>query len=157
MSTEQLRDTLARDLVLEINTGTDETPTWTKVRAITENKLAIDPNTEDSSDYDGDGWTSSTKTAQGWKVEGKVLRKKGVTSGSYDPGQEVIRAAALAFGAENVLHCRLYDREGGPEAYEGYGSATWSPDGGGVTALGSASFTLEGQGALTEIDNPQAT
>lgn len=129
---------------------------WVQVRAINELTPGIDANLEDDADYDNDGWTSQTKTAQGWTLGMTLLRKVGFNSRAYDAGQERIRQAADAFGPDATVHVRWYDRDGGTEAYEGFGTVSWEPQGGGVTALDSANVTVTGQGARLSIDNPVA-
>jgi hypothetical protein len=151
---EPLVSTLARKFRVDVNTGTAAAPAWTQVRAISSLSPSIDSNMEDDSDYDSDGWGSSVKTAMSWSLEMTLLRKVTVEGRAYDPGQEAIRVAADAFGPDSVVHVRWYDREGGPEAYSGYASVEWSPEGGEYTALDSASATLHGQGARTVITNP---
>ena len=72
----------------------------------------------------------------------------------YDPGQEYLRAAGEAFGTANQAHIRWYDRNDGPEAYEGSASVAWSPDGGSGTDLETVTVTMAGQGSRTLITNP---
>lgn len=129
---------------------------WVQVRAITEMTAGIDSNLEDDADYDNDGWTSQTKTAQGWSLSMTIARKVGFLTRGYDAGQERIRQAADGFGPDATVHVRWYDRDGGPEAYEGYGTVSWEPQGGGVTALDTTNVTITGQGARLSIDNPVA-
>lgn len=153
---ETLVSTLARKFKVEVDraTGSAGEPDWVPVRAITELNPGIDSNMEDDSDYDSDGWGSQTKTAQSWSLELTLARKRGIVSKQYDEGQEILRKAADRFGDESVVHVRYYDRDGGPEAYEGYVSVEWSPEGGPYTALDSASVTCHGQGKRLEITNP---
>lgn len=155
---EALVATLARKWAIDVDTKAegDTVAEWTRVRAINELKPTIDSSLEDDSDYDSDGWTSQTKTSMGWKLEMKMVRKVGFETKAPDPGQEKVRLAADQFGVDGTVHVRWYDRDGGPEAYEGYGTVTWAPDGGGVAALDTASCTITGQGARTAIDNPAA-
>lgn len=129
---------------------------WVQVRALTEFSPSVDTNLEDDSDYDSDGWASQTKTQLAWKIEAKVARKVGVESGDPDPGQEVLRLAADEFGSDGIVHVRWYDRDGGPEAYDGYAEVSWSPEGGGTTALATVSVTLTGKGKRNVITNPAA-
>ncbi|WUI02109.1 IPT/TIG domain-containing protein [Spirillospora sp. NBC_00431] len=152
--TEQLRSTLARKWKLDINTGTVESPVWTPVRAIGELKPNIESNMEDDSDYDSDGWASETKTQMKWSLETKVLRKVGVTSENYDPGQEALRAAADQFGSPGTPQVRWYDRDGGPEAYSGFASVSWEPEGGEAKDLDTVTIKMSGQGKRTTITNP---
>lgn len=127
---------------------------WVKVRAIAGLKPTLDSNMEDDSDYDGDGWASETKTGMGWALEIDLLRKIGVVSQAPDPGQEIIRLAADEFGPASIVHVRWFDRNGGPEAYQGYASASWEPEGGSSTDLDKASAKLSGQGKRNKITNP---
>ncbi len=153
-SDEQLVSTLARKFKLEVNTGTSDSPIWTQVRAIREFTPASDPTMEDDGDYDNDGWGSSVKTMATWSVTVALGRKVGVNSGNYDPGQEYLRVRDDEFGSTSVVEIRWFDRNGGPEAYQGYASVAWSPGGGGPSALDTATVTLSGQGRRNRITNP---
>lgn len=153
---EQLVSTVARKWKLDVNTGTTGSPTWTAVRAIGELKPKVDPNMEEDTDYDSDGWESETKTAMKWELEVKVLRKVGVDSGVYDPGQEALRLAADQFGAPGIKQVRWYDRDGGPEAYSGFASISWEPEGGEAKDLDTVTIKLSGNGKRTTITNPAA-
>ncbi|TDD88353.1 phage tail tube protein [Actinomadura rubrisoli] len=151
---ETLVSTLARKWRLDVNTGTVGVPVWTQVRAMGELKPQVEPNMEDDSDYDSDGWESETKTALKWTLEAKLLRKVGVTSGNYDPGQEKIRLASDQFGSAGTVQVRWYDRDGGPEAYIGFASVSWEPEGGETKDLDTVTAKLSGQGQRTTIANP---
>lgn len=155
-ATEQLVSTLARKWKLDVNTGTTAVPVWTPVRAIGELKPTLESNMEDDSDYDSDGWASETKTQIKWGLEVKVLRKIGVTSDNYDPGQEALRVAAVAFGSAGTPELRWYDRDGGPEAYSGFGSVSWEPEGGEAKDLDTVTIKIAGNGRRTSIANPAA-
>lgn len=136
-------------------------PEWLGVFGVTEFKDGLDPTTQDDSDFDSEGWKSSTTTALGWANELKL--KRAVTAASptaYDPGQEVLRLAAGKTGTGNRVHIRWYEMEpDGPrvEAYEGYATVKWSPDGGAMDALSTVSVTLTGQGKRVDIGHPDAT
>jgi hypothetical protein len=151
---EQLVSTLARKWKLDVNTGTVASPVWTPVRAIGELKTTVESNMEDDSDYDSDGWASESKTQMKWSLETKVLRKIGVTSSNYDPGQEALRQAADKFGSPGTPQVRWYDRDGGPEAYSGFASVSWEPEGGEAKDLDTVTIKLSGQGKRTLITNP---
>lgn len=131
---------------------------WVSVFGQTEGKpRPSDATTQDDSDFDGGGYGSDTTTALKWGYEGKVNRKTvNGNATAYDPGQEIIRKAAKTIGG--VIRARYYEMEpNGPrvEAYEGLVSPTWTPDGGGMDALDSASFNLRGRGAPVEIAHPE--
>lgn len=151
-----LTSTLARKVRIDVNTGTAESPAWTQVRAITTLQAPISPTMQDDSDYDSDGWGSQAKTMLAWSLTATISRKVGAVSGTYDPGQEKIRAAHDQFGAAGLVQVRWYDREGGPEAYTGYAHVGWEPQGGGPDALDTVNVTLTGQGKRTTITNPAA-
>lgn len=130
---------------------------WLRVRGMTELKPNLDSNLEDDSDYDSGGWGSKTKTGMSWSLEMTFARKVGITSAKPDPGQEVLRAAATAFGAAGTAQVRWYDRTGGVDAYSGYGTVAYAPQGGKYTDLDFAKVTVTGQGARTAITNPVAS
>lgn len=155
-SAEQLVSTLQKSWKLDVNTGTVNSPVWTPVRGIGELKDSVDTNLEDDSDYDSDGWGSDVKTQLKWGLEVKLGRKIGVTSEAYDAGQEKLRTAATEFGAAGTVQVRWYDREGGPEAYSGFASVSWEPEGGDSKALKIVTAKLSGNGARTDITNPAA-
>jgi hypothetical protein len=150
----QLVATLARKWKLDVNTGTEGSPTWTSVRAIGELKTSVESNLEDDSDYDSDGWASNTKTQMSWELEAKLLRKVSVAASVYDPGQEALRSKADQFGSGGTAQVRWYDRDGGPEAYTGFGSVSWEPEGGDAKDLDTVTVKVTGNGARTLITNP---
>lgn len=154
MSVEQLVSTLARDVRVDVNTGTAAVPAWTQVRGITDLKPKVDSTMKEDSDYDSDGWKSETKTAMGWSLELKVARKKGLTSGTFDAGQEALRLAADEFGADGIVEVRWYDRNGGPAAYSGFASVSWTDEGGKWDDLAESTATLSGQGKRNKIATP---
>lgn len=118
-----------------------------------------EPTLQADGDFDGGGYQSSTVTAQTWGGEGKLHRKTQTSQpDAYDPGQEILRKAAKRMGSGNSIKVRIYEMEpNGPreEAYEGYVAVSWSPDGGGMDATDTVSFTLTGQGAPVDIDHPE--
>lgn len=153
--------TLVRKWKLDIDTSTTpDTPTWVRVMGIGEFKP--NPHTatlQEDSDYDSDGYKSSTATAQEWGAEGKLLRKVlGSDATAYDVGQEALRLASAGMGLDNRVHVRFYEDNGstGPkvEAYEGYAVVDWTPDGGGMDGLDTVSVKLTGQGKLDAIAHP---
>lgn len=149
-----------RKWFLDVDTAVSGGPTWTGVFGIQEIKRIQAETKQDTSDMDNNGWKSEEVFALAHGVEGKVRRGvQANTPTAYDPGQEKIRTTALKTGLPNRLHYRIYEMEpGGPrvEAYEGYASAVWNPDGGGMDASDTVSFKLLGQGELIAIDHPDA-
>ena len=150
--------TLNRKWYLDVNTGTYGAPTWIGVFGVGDFKAGKDPSIEDDSDFDSLGWKSSTVTALGWALETKITRKvTAALATAYDPGQEVLRAASDLMGTGNNVDVRWYEMTaGGPkvEAYRGYATVSWVPDGGSMEALDTVTVTLTGKGARTAITHP---
>ncbi|MFC7909070.1 phage tail tube protein [Streptomyces nigra] len=157
MATPIEENELAREWRLEINMGTDESPDWQLCPGVREFQPASEPNIEDSSDYDGEGWAGNEKTGQSWEISATIRRKANKSVKVYHPVHEKIRLAHFAYGSSNKIHLRYMNRDGLPEAYEGRAIPNWQPSGGEYTALGEVEITFTGDGALTPIDNPLAT
>lgn len=148
---------LARRWRIEANIGTADIPDWVLCPGVTAFQPAAEPNIEDSSDYDSDGWAGNTKTGQSWEVSLTINRKVKETAKTYNAVHEALRLASFAYGAASRVHVRYMDRSGLPEAYEGHALVTWAPSGGEYTALDQVEVTLTGDGPLLPIDNPLAT
>lgn len=144
---------LARKWRVDVNTGSTGSPVWVQVKGVTNFTPAVAATLQDSSDYDTDGWGSDEKTMLKWSLAISLLRK-GVDAATPDPGQEALRAASDQFGTAGTVHVRWYDRNDGPEAYEGFANVSWEPGGGGTADLEPVTVNLTGKGARTEITNP---
>lgn len=134
---------------------------WLGFHGVTE--MAVNPgtgNTQDDSDFDSRGYKSQAVTSLSAGVTGKCVRKTLASDPTaYDPGQELVRLASTQIGPGNVVEARVYEmEEGGPrvEAYQGYVSTTWTPDGGNMEALDTVSWQLLGRGQLAPITHPDA-
>lgn len=147
---------LARKYAIDINTGTTLAPVWTRVGGVTEFNDPLNPNLEDDSDYDT-AWGSKTKTQLTWQAVLKVVRRHNPDDPTdYDSGQEAFRAKSTLFGGDGVAEIRWYDRDGGPEAYQGMGEVTYQRAGGASTVLDFVTITVDGKGERSDIDNPAA-
>lgn len=150
--------TLNRKWWADVNTGTSGSPVWTPINGITDFKDSLDPQTQDDSDFDSNGWGSKTKTGNNWSLDLKVARKTTRSDPTmYDPGQEFLRLKAVENGGANTVEIRWYEMSvGGPraEAHQGLAAVSYSPDGGDQNALGMASLTLDGQGQRFDISHP---
>lgn len=133
--------------------ATDE-PGWSKMRALTSFKPSLDNNMEDDSDFDGEGYQSSAKTAIGWKLETEVGRKVSKVTGDYDPTQEYVRDQSEKFTPDDEVHLRWYRRSGRGPGYEGWASPEWEENGEKYSDLSTASITFNGQGKRELIANP---
>ncbi|WP_042170088.1 phage tail tube protein [Streptomyces sp. NBRC 110035] len=156
MSTPTEGNELAREWRLEINMGTEEAPDWQLCPGVREFQPASEPNIEDSSDYDGDGWAGNEKTGQSWELSVTIRRKANKAVKVYSPVHEAIRLAHFEYGDANKIHLRYMNRNGMPEAYMGKAIPNWQPAGGEYTALGQTEITFTGDGPLTPITNPLA-
>lgn len=146
---------LARRWRLEVDLSAPKDGTgYALCPAITEFKWTAEPNYEESTTYDTDGWEEHDKTAQGWEVEVKFNRKVSADSTAYNPVHEALRTAFFAYGEDSKVRIRFMDRNGLPEAYEGYALVTWEPSGGEANELDQVEVKLKGTGALTPITNP---
>lgn len=157
--TQPQQSTLSRKWVLEIDsTTTHVAPVWVQIKGMAELTVKeAEPNLEDDNVYEDAGYTGKTKTALSWSADGKLMRRTLPTDvTTYDPGQERLRIQGRTLGPTGVGFFRVYDRDGGPEAWTGYGEITWDPEGGSPTDLESVSFTIDGKGAPTYITNPNA-
>lgn len=156
--TQPNQSTLSRKWVFEVNTGTVGAPVWTLVKGLANLTVTeSEPNLEDDNVYEDAGYTGQTKTALSWSLEATVMRRTLPTDvTSYDVGQEKLRTLARTLGPTGVAHVRVYDRDGGPEAFTGFGEVTWAPQGGSPTDLEQVDITITGKGANTQITNPNA-
>lgn len=152
--TQPSETTLARKWKIDIDNGSDGS--WIPIGGLNEFKPSPQtPTLEADNAYEDGGWLSKTKTALEWSLELKLLRRvSAVDPISYDPGQERLRTLSGQFGALGVAHVRWYDRERGPEAYEGWAEVEWNSDGGSVTDLEKATVQLHGKGERFIIINP---
>lgn len=152
--------TTQRKWYVDVNTGTSGSPVWVGVHGITEFQASHEAGLEDDSDFDSEGYGSSTKTAERWSIVMTIARKVTVADATaYDAGQEFLRAKGIGtIGPANSAEVRWYEmEEDGPreEAYQGTGAVSWEPQGGAMSALSLASLTVTGQGRLTQIAHPE--
>lgn len=134
--------------------------TWIGVFGIQEFKDAVAGTLQDDSDFDGEGWKSSVVTANAASLEFKVARKvQAASATAYDPGQEKLRTTSRETGVGNRIKVRYYEMEpNGPrvEAYEGFVSVQWAPDGGAMDATSTVTVTCTFMGKPTAITHPDA-
>jgi hypothetical protein len=148
---------LARRWKIDIDMSADKDGSdYSNIIGITEFTSTAEPNIEDSSDYDSQGWAGNTKTGQAWEVGLTINRRINDQVKTYHPTHEKLRQAAYAYGSASEVRVRWYDRDGLPEAYEGIAIVTWAPSGGEYTALDQVEVTLTGNGPLSLITNPVA-
>lgn len=135
-------------------------PTWIGVFGMMDFQPNQDDNLEKDSDFDSEGYESSTKTAEAWSLEFMV--KRAVTAAdatAYDPGQELLRAKSKLMGPANSITVRWYEMTpSGPqiEAYKGLAAVSWAPVGGSMEKIETVKVKLTGQGKRNDITHPAA-
>lgn len=120
---------LARDLTIEINTGSIGSPVWTAIKGL--NTLTHAPSSTDAetTDFDSNGAAEHMKAERGetWTLAGFSLED--VTTGDRDPGQQAVEALALTVGLASLGNFRIT-----------------SPGGNTATFMASAEVTRAGGG-----------
>ena len=120
---------LARDLDIEINTGSIGSPVWTGIGGL--NTLTHSPSSTDAetTDFDSNGRSEHMKAERGesWTLAGFALEDVG--DGSRDPGQAAVETLANALGLTSLGQFRIT-----------------SPGGNTGTFMASAEVTLAGGG-----------
>jgi hypothetical protein len=148
---------LAKKWIIAVRTaGGQAADPYTKVKALTQVQMTINYTQQDQTTYDDGMWSGGQFVTQlAWEVTGTAMRK--LYAGTEDPGQQMIREAAIPVGEAQPtqLEVQIYDRFGGVEAYSGTVTCQWAPQGGSPTDLETAQFTLSGVGARVTITNPE--
>lgn len=128
---------------------------YTTIRGI--NSLDLPPVTAemaDSSSFENDGYASNETVAGSWSASLGIWRRKDDV-GAYFSEHEAIRLAAFGlFNGVNRLDYRFYDKDGGPEAWQGFAYTTWKQEAGDWKGLQKVTVTLAGDGPLVIISNP---
>jgi hypothetical protein len=145
--------TLARKYRLDVTTDLTLAAGWTEFKGIDDLNDTVSPNTEETTAYDTTGWKTFEVTLNDWSLTVSAFRRQ--VAGTYDPGQELVRACRGQFGTAARVGVRWYDRNGGPEAYAGVAIPTWSRSNTGVANVEklSVSFMATDQ-PLSFISNP---
>lgn len=142
----------------QVNMGTVAVPDWQDVKGLQEFAAPITPTDQEDNDYDADGWLGDTRTARKWAINGKISYRKNTVTSVANAVHEYLRIAASKVDPEEgVIHTRWFDKFGGPQAHEGYGLVTWTPDGGSTVDLERVSLVVSPSAtspALVDIANP---
>lgn len=155
MANDALASKLARRWALEVQNMDEEGDDFTRVRGINSFQPSLDPNFEDSTDFDNDGWSSQEKTLQGWSLDVTYIEKTSADEDAkQDPGQAILEAASDEFGSASFVRCRWFERDG-DLAYEGVAAVQYEPQGGSPTDLSTVNVTLQGNGARERIEHPE--
>ena len=147
---------LAREIAVEVATipSDDEGPIeWVPVHGINSFNPGLEETFQDTTAFENDGAGSQDKTGYTWApVLGLIQRQTG--DGSMDPGQKILFDTVGKIGPGSKVFYRQYERDGGPENYEGIVSPQWAPSEGDPNAVRNVSVTLHGDGPRHKITNP---
>jgi hypothetical protein len=144
---------LARRYRVRINLGTTLVPDWQILLGVVEFKPATTPKIENDSDYENEGWTGNTKTAQAWELEAKISHKANPTTGEFHPTHVKLRDVSRAFDEDSLVEVQYFDRNGRDDAWQGWALVTWAPEGGDHEQLDRVSVKFTGDGPLAAIEN----
>jgi hypothetical protein len=137
MSTE-----LARKFAVQVTKDLTLQSGFIPLKGLNDWNPNINPNLEDASDYESNGWAASEVTMNDWNADAGIFRRK--NAGVLDPGQELVRACIGQFGDAARVGVRWFDKTGGPEAYSGVALPTWKRSNTGVKNLEQATITFTG-------------
>lgn len=140
---------LARNWTIEVNTGTEATPTWTKVGGLNTFTLSNDKEDADTTDFDSDGYAEHIVAGRSNEVsfEGSFLEDP--ADGSRDAGQAKIETLAEETGAAAMGQVRITPPSGeNGKIYKG--SFTVGDVGGGTNdpTTWGATMTVSGKPVL---------
>lgn len=116
--------TLARKFRIDVTSDLTLASGWLQLNGVDDWNDSITPDIEDTSAYDTTGWHTKEVTMQDWSATASFFRR--IVSGTYDPGQELVRARRGQFGDAARIGLRWYDKNGGPEAYSGVAIPGWT-------------------------------
>lgn len=132
--------TLARKFRIDVTSDLTLASGWLQLNGVDDWNASITAGTEDTSAYDTSGWNTNEVTMQSWSATASLFRRQ--TSGTYDPGQELVRATQGQFGTAARIGLRWYDKTGGPEAYSGIALPSISRSNTGVSNVEKWSITF---------------
>lgn len=100
---------LSRDFDIEVNTGTAETPTWTKINGLDEDGITYAETTRevDFMDADDGGFAKPLPYGRGYTITLKGSRIEDADTGERDVGQAAVEAVMDEMGADALLEYRI--------------------------------------------------
>lgn len=127
---------------------------WLQLNGINDLKFDVKPTLIDASAYDTNGSASFEKTFEAWTASVAVFRR--LTAGVYDAAQELVRSRTVGqFGDTARVGFRWYDKNGGPESYQGVAIVEWARAKTGVTDIDEVTISFTGTDVpLAQPANP---
>lgn len=155
---------LARRMRIDLDTATYPASSYNQLLGIQELKLIEELRTADDESYDDAGAAREAVTGYNWRIEGKILYSTNAAGTVVDTIHAFLRTKFNAVRASSVsageFGVRWYDRNGLDDGHSMEGRCyvkALPPEGGNPGAQDLVSFTLQGQGPLTAITNPNGT
>lgn len=145
---------LARKFRIDVTSDLTLAGGWLQLNGINDFKPNDKPTLVDASAYDSNGSASFEKTFEEWTASATVFRR--LIAGVYDAAQELVRARTVGqFGDNARVGMRWYDKNAGPEAYQGVALVEWERAQSGVKDIDSVTISFTGTDvALAAITNP---
>jgi len=141
---------LARKFRVDVSADLTLATGFVQLNGISDFDPEVSPNLVDSSAYDTSGWSSSEITMQAWVATATYFRR--LLAGTYDPGQELVRARVGQFGDSARIAVRWYDKNGGPEAGRGVALVTTKRSSTAVKDLEQVQATFTGTDIPLQTD-----
>lgn len=148
MATTSDDKVLSRDFDISVNTGTEESPTWTPILGLDEDGItwAESGREVDFMDADDGGFAKPVPIGRGYTVTLKGARIEDADTGERDPGQAAVEAVMDAMGPEALLGYQIASpAASGAEVLEFKAWATVTPFGGSDKATWGAELKVYGQ------------
>jgi hypothetical protein len=153
---------LARSHQIDIDTGTYPTVSYGQLLGIEEAKLVEDRRTEDDEAYDDAGAMREAVTGYSWRLEIKLAYSTNLAGTLLDTIHSFLRtkfkATRSSTAQASEFGVRFYNRSGLDDGHSQEGRVyvkSWSMSGG--KGKESIDIVLQGQGALSDITNPNAS
>ena len=145
---------LARKFRVDVSTDLTLAGGWLQLNGVNDFKADVKPSLVDASAYDTNGSGSFEKTFEEWTASASVFRR--LTAGVYDAAQELVRGRTVGqFGDSARVGVRWYDKNGGPEAYQGVAIVEWARAKTGVKDIDEVTISFTGTDVpLVSIVNP---
>jgi|GEM_PF-1243619 len=85
---------LSRDFTIEVNTGSEAEPVWTKIDGLDEDGIKIKASSRDTDFMDANdgGWAKPVIIGRGYGISLKGARMEASDDGTRDPGQAAVEA-----------------------------------------------------------------
>jgi len=131
---------LAREWVVQINTGTYGTPTWTNIGGLTSLTFSTSKNDADTTDFDSDGQMEHIPASRSREIGLEGFYEEDASTGDRDSGQEAVEGYMDLTGAAGLADFKLTSPGGTAKRF--YASVNVSDVGGGNDDPTSWNVTL---------------